>query len=577
LRFFHTGKEAGERARIVLLTLMLALTWSCIRKEPADLVFTNGVVYTENEKQPLAEAIAIKGGKILWVGFRRESRSYVGSMTRVVDLDGHAVVPGLTDSHYHLSGVGGRELTLNLEGTASLEDFLSRVKKRVDQAREGDWIIGRGWIETFWQPPVFPTRLDLDSIAPRNPVCLTRADGHAVAVNSVAMKLAGVTGKTPNPSGGEIMKDLKTGQPTGMLVDAAMDLVNRHIPSQHSEDIERRLLLGAEHSLQAGWTEIQNAGSSYSEVEKIKELYARNQIKLRIYQAISGPGADAERLLREGATLGVFDGRFTLRTIKVYLDGALGSKGAALLEPYSDYSGRGLLTVNEETLKPMLVEALRRGIQVETHAIGDRANRLILDLYAESFDAVPRDQRRVPDPRWRVEHAQIVHPDDLPRFFKLGVIPSMQPSHAISDLHFAPSRLGLKRLEGAYAWNSFLKTGSIIAGGSDAPVERGDPMIEFYAAVARKDLKGFSGEGWHPEQAVTREQALKMFTLWAAYAAFEEKIRGSIEAGKLADLTVLSADIMKVPLAEIPKTRCIMTVVGGEIVYESGVSSTGTQ
>ena len=575
--FPHIGNEAGEKTRIVPLIIMLALTWSCARKEPADLVFTNAVVYTVDEKRPIAEAIAVKDGRILWVGSQGESRNYLGPKTRVIDLYGNVVVPGLTDSHYHLSGVGERELTLNLEGTASLQEFLSRVKKRVDHAKPGEWIIGRGWIETFWQPPAFPTCGDLDSIAPRNPVVLSRADGHAAVVNSAALKLARVSGKTANPFGGEIMKDRKSGQPTGMLVDAAIELVSQHIPKQESDDLEKRLLLGAERSIQAGWTEIQNAGSPYSEVQKIKELCARNLIKLRIYQAISGPGPDAERLFHEGATVGAVHGRFTLRTIKVYLDGALGSKGAALLEPYSDYNGRGLLTVNEDILKPMLVEALRRGIQVETHAIGDRANRLILDLYAKAFDLVPQAQRGVPDPRWRVEHAQIVHPDDVPRFFKLGVIPSMQPSHAISDLHFAPSRLGLKRLEGAYAWNSFLQTGSIIAGGSDAPVERGDPMIEFYAAVARKDMKGFSGEGWHPEQAVTREQALKMFTLWAAYAAFEEKIRGSIEVGKFADFTVLSTDIMKIPPAEILKTRCVMTVVGGEVVYDASASSAVNQ
>ena len=234
----------------------------------------------------------------------------------------------------------------------------------------------------------------------------------------------------------------------------------------------------------------------------------------------------------------------------------------------ADHDTAGFLTQKEEDLLPMFMEALRQGIQLETHAIGDRANRVILDLYEKALNAVPPDQRKIRDPRWRIEHAQIVHPADIPRFAKLGVIPSMQPSHAIGDLHFAPSRLGMKRLAGAYAWQSFLKSGSIIAGGSDAPVERGEPMIEFYAAVARKDVRGFSGEGWHPEQAVSREQALKMFTLWAAYAAFEENTKGSIEPGKLADLTVLSTDIMKIPEAEILKTRCVMTVIGGEVVFQ---------
>jgi len=241
-----------------------------------------------------------------------------------------------------------------------------------------------------------------------------------------------------------------------------------------------------------------------------------------------------------------------------------------LLEPYSDDPGNmGLLRVKEEELLPMLEAALRQGIQVETHAIGDRANRFILDEYEKALNAVPASERKIRDPRWRDEHAQIINPVDIPRFAKLGIIPSMQPSHAIGDLFFAPSRLGMKRLEGAYAWQTLIKSGVIIAGGTDAPVERGEPMIEFYAAVARKSQKGFTGEGWHPEEAVTREQALKMFTIWAAQAAFEEKLKGTIEAGKLADLTVLSADIMKIPELEILKTSCLMTIIGGEIVYEA--------
>jgi hypothetical protein len=273
--------------------------------------------------------------------------------------------------------------------------------------------------------------------------------------------------------------------------------------------------------------------------------------------------------LRDGPIIEAFGNRFNLRTIKVVSDGALGSRGAALLQPYSDApDSSGFLRVKEEDLLPMLREALKKGIQVETHAIGDYANRFVLDEYEKALKTVPPEERKIREPRWRDEHSQIVNPADIPRFAKLGIIPSMQPSHAIGDLHFAPSRLGIKRLEGAYAWQSFIKSGVIVPGGSDAPVERGEPMIEFYAAVVRKDMKGFSGEGWHPEEAVTREQALKMFTIWPAYAAFEEKLRGSIEVGKLADLTVFSADIMKIPEMDILKTRCVMTVINGEIVYE---------
>jgi predicted amidohydrolase YtcJ len=553
---------------IVLSVLLVSFAPLQSTVAPADIVFKNGNVYTADNKTPQAEAIAVKADRIVFVGSNAESQKYVGPNTRVVDLKGNTVLPGFTDSHQHLAGVGQREMTLNLEGITSLEEFLAKVKARVDQAKPGEWITGRGWIETHWKPPVFPTRSDLDKVAPSNPLILTRADGHASVVNSAALNLAGIDKSTPNPFGGEISKDKKSGEPNGMLIDAAQGLVRRRVPPTSAADAERAVVLGVKRNIELGWTQIQDAGGSYNDVDIFKKLYAAGTIKLRIYKAVHGPGPNATRLLNEGATIGAYGNRFTFRTIKVVSDGALGSRGAALQEPYSDAPDTsGFLTVKPEELRPMLAEALRKGIQVETHAIGDRANDFILDEYEAAFAAVPPDQRKVSAPRWRVEHAQIVSPEDIPRFAKLRIIPSMQPSHAIGDLFFAPSRVGIKRLAGSYAWQSFIKLGLPVAGGSDAPVERGEPMIEFYAAVARKDQKGFSGEGWHPEQAVTREQALKMFTLWPAYAAFEEELRGTIEVGKLADLTILSADIMKIPEAEILKTRCVMTVINGEIVF----------
>jgi predicted amidohydrolase YtcJ len=555
---------------LILLALNMAAVNSKIetKAEAADIVFENGNIYTANDRQPQAEAVAVKAGRIIFVGSNSDAKKYEGKQTRVVDLKGETVLPGLTDAHYHLIGVGQREMTLNLEGTTSLEDFLMKVKARVDRAQPGEWVTGRGWIETFWKPPVFPTRQDLDRISPNNPVFLRRADGHGAVANSAALKIAGINRNTPNPFGGEISKD-KAGEPNGMLLDNAQGLMTRHIPQTTAADIEQAVLLGVERSIRLGWCQVQDPGGSYDDVALYKKLYDEGKIKLRIYKAVYGPTKDSERLLNGGAIMEAYDNHFNLRTIKVVFDGALGSRGAALLEPYSDKPDTsGFLTQKPEELLPMFEQALRQGIQVQTHAIGDRANRIILDLYEQAFKAVPPSERKIREPRWRVEHAQIVNPLDIPRFARLGVIPSMQPSHAIGDLHFAPARLGLKRLEGAYAWQSFIKSGVIVPGGSDAPVERGEPMIEFYAAVARKDMKGFTGEGWHPEEAVSREQALKMFTLWPAMAAFEEKIKGSIEVGKLADLIVLSADIMKIPEMEILKTECLMTVIGGEIVYE---------
>src|SRR2546421_1609880 len=559
---------------ILLSVLMFSFLPARSPADPADLVFINGNVYTVNDKQPHAEAIAVKGDRIVFAGSNNDAKKFQDTNTRVVDLHGATVVPGLTDAHYHFIGVGQREMNLNLEGITNLEDFLAKVKQRVDQAKPGEWITGRGWIETFWKPPVFPTRWDLDKISPNNPVILGRADGHGAVTNSAALKIGEVSKDTKDPFGGQILRDKQTGEPTGMLLDNAMSFVRRHVPDTTEADLEKAMILANNRSIQLGLTQIQDPGGSYHDVDLYKKLYGEGKLKLRIYKAVYGPGEEAQRLLREGPIIEAYGDRFNLRTIKVVSDGALGSRGAALLAPYSDApDSKGFLRVKAEELAPMLREALQKGIQVQTHAIGDYANRFILDEYEKALNAVPKSRRKIAEPRWRIEHSQIVNAADIPRFAKLGIIPSMQASHAIGDLHFAPSRLGIERLQGAYAWNNFLKTGVVIPGGSDAPVERGEPMIEFYAAVARKDIRGYSGEGWHPEEKITREQALKTLTIWPAYAAFEENLRGSIQVGKLADLTVLSADIMKIPELEILKTHCLMTVIGGEVVYEAAPGS----
>src|SRR6266511_5436882 len=535
-----------------------------LRAHDVDLVLANGNIYTVHDKQPKAEAIAVKGDRIVFVGSNEDAKKF--HAPKVIDLRGRTLVPGLTDSHCHIFGIGEREMRLNLEGTNTLGDFLNKVKARVAQTSTGKWITGRGWIETFWKPSKFPTRQDLDKIAPDNPVFLTRADGHASVANSAALRIAKIDRNTPDPFGGQILKS--SGEPHGMLLANAQELVSRNIPTPTEAEREEALLRGINREIGLGWCQIQNAGSDSEDIDLLRKDFEAGKIKIRFINAVYGPGKDAQNFLREGATINAFDHHLTQRTIKVIFDGALGSRGAALLKPYSDApETSGFLTERSEDLQPMFEESLRRGIQVETHAIGDRANRLILGLYEQAFKAVPPDDRKIRDPRWRVEHAQIVDPADIPLFAKLGVIPSMQPSHAISDLFFAPARLGVDRLVGASAWQSFIKSACIVPGGSDAPVERGEPMIEFYAAVTRKSIKGESGEGWHPEQAVSREDALKMFTLWAAYAAFEEKDKGSIELGKLADFTVLSRDIMKIPEMEILETRNEMTVIGGEIIY----------
>jgi predicted amidohydrolase YtcJ len=557
----------ARRGALLVAALAGSTSGVAAQQEPADLVLRNAKVYTANDKQPKAEAVAVKGGKIVFVGRNGDAAKLVGPATKVVDLAGATVFPGFTDAHMHLPALGEREMTLNLEGTNTLEEFLARVKARVDQAKPGQWVSGRGWIETFWKPPVFPTRQDLDRVSPNNPVVLTRADGHASVANSAALRLAGITRDTRAPAGGAINKD-GAGDPTGMLIDHAQGLVGRLVPPPSEAERDQAILLGVQREVQLGWTEIQDAHGSWAEVDRIRRLYQDGKIKIRIVKNISGPGPDADKLIAQGPVLGEAGGRLTVRTIKVVMDGALGSRGAALLAPYSDDpKTSGLITTDTVLLKPMLAAALRNGIQVATHSIGDRGNRLTLDFYERAMKEVPAAERKIAEPRWRDEHSQIVNPADIPRFKQLGVIASMQPSHAISDLYFAPARLGMDRLKGAYAWQSFMKLGVPVPGGSDAPVERGEPLIEFYAAVARKDLQGRSGDGWHPEEKATREQALKMFTVWAAYAAFQENERGSIEPGKLADFTVFDKDLMTVPEPEILKAKNLMTIISGEVVY----------
>ena len=549
--------------------LFLALTMRALAAaEPLDLLLINGTIHTLDPGQPAAEAVGVRSGRIVFVGTNRAAEPFRPGARRLVDLAGATLVPGFNDAHVHLAGVGFRELSFDLEGTKGVAELQAKLQARVAQTAPKQWITGRGWIETHWSPPEFPTARDLDAVAPAHPVALRRADGHATVVNSLALQLARIDRSTPNPRGGEILRDPASHEPTGMLIDAAQTLVDRLIPPPTAAEVERALVVGAQREIALGWTAVQIAGQNYAESELVRRLVAEQRIKLRIYSAVSAPGADAERLLTDGAVIGESDGRFTRRGVKLFIDGALGSRGAALLAPYADSpQSSGLLMKNESELRPFLAAALRRGIQVQTHAIGDRGNRLMLDLYERVFAEVPAANRPGPEPRWRLEHAQIIDRADLPRFAQLGVIASMQPSHAIGDLFFAPKRLGPQRLEGAYAWQSLLQSGTIIAAGSDAPVERGEPMIEFYAAVARRSLDGFANDDWRPAQRMTRLQALRALTLDAAYAAFEERERGSLEPGKRADFTVLSADILRIPEPEILKTRCLMTIVGGEVVY----------
>jgi predicted amidohydrolase YtcJ len=562
------------RRVFVVSTLVFACDTAAFAagSSPPPLLLYNTTIYTANDAQPRAEAVVAENGRITFVGPTAEALKRAPANAKRLDLKGKTVLPGLTDAHAHLSGIGFRELEFNLQDTPSLAELKRRLRERSTQTKAGDWLAGRGWIESRWTPAAFPTRQDLDGVVADRAVVLTRADGHALVANSLALKRASVDRNTPDPAGGSILKG-SDGEPTGMLIDEAMELVRKHIPPRSEADDLKALEVGAARSVRLGWTQLHNAGNTWSEVDLMCRLYAQGRIKLRIYDAIGGPGDDADRLIKEGASINRCGDRLTVRTIKLYIDGALGSRGAALLEPYSDSPGsKGLLVNTPEALYPVLTAALKRGIQVETHAIGDRGNRIMLDLYEKAFLAVPEAERGVAKPRWRIEHAQILNTADIPRFARDGIIASMQPSHAIGDLYFAPKRLGAERLAGAYAWHTMLDSGAVVAAGSDAPVEKGDPRIEFYAAVARRSLDGFADKDWHLEQRVSREQALKMLTTAPAYAAFQERERGSIEVGKQADFSVFSSDLMSVPEAQILKAVVLMTVIGGDVVYSSDVT-----
>jgi len=530
----------------------------------ADVVLTNGKIYTLDELSPIAESLAFLDNSIVFVGNNSSSKSYQCGSAKTINLKGNFVYPGFVDSHAHLKGIGRRENSLNLQGIDSLKEMLTKVEIHSNKVESGKWVVGRGWIEKVWPEKRFPNRYDLDKFSKDKPVILERADGHAVVVNSLALKLAGIDSKSLDPHGGMIMKG-DDGEPNGMLIDKATLLVEKLIPSRSRQEEKNDLEVGISKNISLGWTQVQIAGGAFSDLEILEEIKNEGNLKQRVYLAVS-EGEPANRLLQTGAILDS-DHMLVTRGIKLYADGALGSRGAALLSKYEDYETKGLLIFKKKEIIPILIKALEQGIQIQTHAIGDRGNRVTLDWYEEAFKTISPDQRKIAKPRWRVEHAQIISKEDQFRYKEMDLIASMQPSHAIGDLHFAPSRLGMDRVSDGYVWRNLIDLGVLIAGGSDAPVEIGDPRIEFYAAITRKDLDGFYDEGWHLEQAVTREEALKMFTIWPAYAAFQEDIKGTLEVGKLADLTIFSKDIMTIAPEEILNAEVVMTVVNGKIVF----------
>ncbi len=545
---------------IVSVTTVLS---ACQPVDPPDMIIHGGSIHTGVDGAPPAEAVSIRAGRIVAVGAMDDLIEDFGGRTQLIDLKGAHLYPGFTDAHVHLRGIGERETTLDLDEISSIAELVDVVAAASAELPADRSLIGRGWIETHWPGNRFPTRQDLDAVTGDRPAVLTRADGHALIANTAALQRAGIL--TPNPAqpdGGRIELDAD-GMPTGMLIDNAMGAVAGLAGPVDETQIADAYEMGARRYASLGWTSVHNMSVPSGDIALINRLSDEGRLPLRIFNAVDGEDPDAFSVM--GASEG---GLVTTRGIKLYMDGALGSRGALLADAYSDRPGEtGLQLARPQPTKDILARAYDEDVQVAFHAIGDLANTLTLDWMGETFREA--DNGAEHDPRWRIEHAQIISAADIPRFAELGVIPSMQPSHAIGDLYFAPDRLGDERLEGAYAWRALIDAGAIIAGGSDAPVEQGDPRIEFYAAVARKDLTGAAGPDWRPEQKVTREEALKMFTLWPAYAAFREDDLGTIEVGKLADFTAFSADILTIPEADILTVEPVLAVVGGAVVHDA--------
>jgi len=534
--------------------------------EQTDLVLYNTTIYTSNADQWTAEAVASKDGQIVFVGSNTEAEEYMCGSVQALDLEGRTVYAGFTDSHQHLEGVGRRTKTLSLFGIGTLQETVQTIEDWAANIPEGGWVQGRGWIEREWTDEQrFLNKYDVDRFTADKPLFMPRADGVSALVNTKAMELAGVTSETPDPEGGRFERELD-GTPTGYVLANAMNVFREILPPETDAYLKDNLLRGLRANASLGWTQTQDAGMSYRLVGLMKEIHEEGNMAHRVYAAI--PVQEAATMLQRGRET-TSDDMFDVRGIKVFIDGTLGSRGAALIDNYSDADHNGFMNrTTKEELMPILYASLRQGIQIETHVIGDRAVRSLLDWYDEAYNYVPRSEWASEDLRWRMEHAQIIPPSDQQRFVELGVLPSMQPSHAIGDLNFAPDRLGRDRLSYAYPWQQLVDRGLMILAGSDAPVEEGDPRIEFYAAVARSRLNGTSEAGWHPELAVSRETALLMLTLWPAHGAFQEDLRGSIEVGKYADFTIFDNDIMTIPVADILTSENVMTIVGGEITFQ---------
>lgn len=563
----------------IFIILVALVMLSCGKKQvPADMIISGGTIYTVDDSKPTVEAVAVLSGKIVFAGSAAEVEKYKGEQTQMIDLQGQTMTPGFIESHGHIMGLGYNELNIDLMDTKSWDEIVARVQEAVGKAKPGEWIIGRGWHQDKWDKKPermvngFQTHHQLSEVSPDNPVYLGHASGHAGFANAKAMQIAGVNQMSVEKlakdlgEGGEIIRD-ELGNPTGLFNERAQSLIGKYIPENTEETDTKALELAMNACARAGITSFHDAGASREDIALYKKFRAADNMKTRLYVMISGRDPElVYEWIRKGPE--VDSANFlTIRSIKLNCDGALGSRGAWLLEPYEDRPGwYGMPTISMDTVLSVSRAGLKAGFQVCSHAIGDRANREVLDRYEIAFNENPD---KIADHRFRIEHAQHVHPDDIPRFGKMGVIAAMQAIHLSSDRPWAIDRLGEKRIvEETYVWQDLMNSGAMIINGTDVPVEPISPVASFYSSVTRQTLAGEPEGGYEPEQKMTREQALRSYTLDAAYGAFQEKSLGSIEVGKVADFTIFAKDIMTIPDGELLSTEIAKTIVNGKIVYE---------
>ncbi len=562
--------------RFPILLALAALSSAAALAQPADLVLRNGKIATMNAAKPIVQALAARGDRISAMGSDADAAKWIGPKTQVIDLHGQLAIPGFIEGHGHFTGIGEYRLGLDLREARTWDQIVAQVARAAKQAKPGEWILGRGWHQSKWdhapEPNVegFPLHASLDAVSPNNPVLLTHASGHAVFVNAKTMEAAGITRSTPNPNGGEILKDA-AGAPTGLLRESAQGLANRaheaylakRTPAEAAADLRKVILMAAKECLSKGITTFEDAGSPLATADMFRAMAEHDELPLRLWVMLRGPNELLAKNLDRYRTLNAGNNHLAIRAIKRYMDGALGSRGAWLLAPYTDKpDSTGLNLEDPADIRAAAELAIAHDYQLCVHAIGDRANREVLNIYESVFREHPEKK----DLRWRIEHAQHIDPADIPRFGKLGVIAAMQAIHCTSDASFVPLRLGPKRSEeGAYVWQKLMKSGAVVGNGTDAPVEDVSPIACYYASVTRR-LK--DGTTFYPDQRMSREEGLRAYTWNNAYAAFEEKLKGSLEVGKLADVTVLSKDILTIPDDQILATDVKYTIVGGKVAFQ---------